>query len=115
MFESIKGFFGKVGSFLYSAPGKIYDFASNAVSGVWGTAKTIVQTVHQDAKDYVGGVKGITEKALGSAEKVIVHSEDKISDTISNVGKTVEGIAGSLSTPLVMGALAIGAFMFLKK
>lgn len=108
-----KGFFASAWDTVKSAATAVYDTVTGAVSKAYDTVVGGASAINQDVRDYVGGVK-----------EVVLHTEDKVVDTVkvvandvtalgSNLGKNVEGIAGSLALPLAIGGVA-ALFIFMK-
>ena len=100
--------FGKVKTFFTETiPDTVsagFNKVKSVVSGVIDTGKTVVVTLHQDVKDYVGGVKDTVQGITKSAEKVVINAEDKVSE----IGK-------SFSWPLAIGAAGVVGILLLKK
>ena len=111
--EKTKGFFASAWDLVKSAVSTVYDTVTGAVKSVYTAVTGGAAALNQDVRDYVGGVK-----------EVALHTEDKVFETVSvvandatklgsNLGKNVEGIAGSLALPLAIGGVA-ALFIFMK-
>jgi phage-related protein len=84
------------------------DFVSNSiVSPVKETVTNVVNTLYNDSKAYVSGVKDVADTLIKEVGTLGANVVDTAGETVSNLGS-------SLSMPLVMGALAVGAFVLMK-
>ena len=83
----------------------------HSIEGVAHELKNGIQTIHQDVRDYVGGVANLARTGING----IVHTTDHIVDT---AGLTVQKTAASLSMPLTVGlgaAAALGILVLSRK
>ena len=102
--KAIKGAWNNVTSFVSSAAGKIVSGGKELLD----TAKGAAITVYNDAKSLVKGIGGTVTYAIDKGTGVAQNAFNTLGSTISSVGS-------SLSTPLAIGALGLGAFFLLKK
>ncbi len=126
MFEQVQNFFGNVKSFFQQS----YEWVSNEVHAVKdyvvGGVKTIVEapkkiikTVYADAKQFIGSADNDLNRVLDRGSKTIDNIVNKGGAVIQSgqqvIGSTVSNAAQSLSSPLVIGGVAVLAFILLKK
>jgi hypothetical protein len=63
----------------------------------------------------IGAVEKKVEKGISSAAHMGERIADKSLDTVQHLGDNVQGALSSLMLPLILGAVAIGAYVFMKK
>lgn len=71
---------------------------------VLNTAKSAVSTLHQDARDLIGG-----------AGNLIKRGQDTVGNLINKGADTITGLGKSLSMPLMIGVGVLGAIFLLNK
>lgn len=104
-FNKVQGFFKGLGKKIkYGANKYIATPISHAAKAVYGTAKSVVNTLHKDARDLVSGIGGIIKRGQDTANNLI----NKGSSTLNSLGQ-------SLSMPLLIGAGVLGGIFLLKK
>lgn len=99
-----------------------YNWIGEKISGAYSKAESVVQTLHQDARDLVGGAKDIVVKTEDVYKDVVGNVIDKTASTVVGVADDARGAVGDVSKglgqlgwPLAVGAAAVAAVMLLKK
>jgi hypothetical protein len=104
-FDSVKGFFTQTAS-------KASDFFNRsaqwvtkvAIPEIYKAATPIVNTLHQDAKDFLGGAKNFYGGII-----------DKVKGTVDNTVNKTTGVLSDLAWPLGIGVAVVGGIFLLKK
>jgi phage-related protein len=106
------GFWDSVSGFFKSTASKVGDFVNRsaqwvqkvAIPEVYKAATPVVNAIHQDLRDFAGGVK-----------EVIKGGQDIVKNTVNKAGDTITGAVSSLAWPLGIGVAVVGGLFLLKK
>lgn len=92
----------------FSNVGKWFKKAANTVGSGF---KKVVNTLYQDAKSVVS----FAGKTINTVAQVPSKVIDKGADTVKSLGGNIQGIAGSLSMPLLLAGGVAVLYMVSKK
>jgi len=112
-FDSISNAFNEAGKGFNNAFSNIketFSSVGNGISGIISTGyqdgKKILETLHNDAVNIGGFYGNTTNKLIDSGTNIITTGENTIGDTL-------QGVAGSLTLPLAVGAGVLGLFLIM--
>lgn len=119
------GFFDSITSAYNWIANKATDathWISEKVSSVYDKGVSVVETIHQDARDLVSGAGGIIRDTESTYSGIVNNLVDKGAGTVQSLGHDAEhavsNVGNALSMPLVLMAAAaagVGLLMFSKK
>jgi phage-related protein len=121
-FDRITSGFSSAFNYVKDKATSAYNYVANAISGAGQKVESVVQTLHQDARDLVSGAGNLIGKTEDTYKDVVVGVFDKTGSTITGVADSARGAVGDVSKglgqlgwPLAVGAVAVAAVMLLKK
>lgn len=113
--HDVKNFFSSAitkishpGDTLKSVIHDIGDVASSITNPIENRISTVVNTLHTDARDFVGAYNK-------TVNQVINKGGDLAHDVVKTTGSTVSNLGQSLSMPLLLVGGAAALFLLMKK
>jgi hypothetical protein len=89
----------------------LWEDVEDGAEWIWNLGKNAVSTVHDDVTKLFSEGRDLINNTIGAAKDVVIHTEDTAAQVVTHVSDDATKIADSLSLPLIIGGVAVGAFL----
>ena len=112
--DDFLSFFGKVGSKIENAIGKVFDFDKGVVNQIVGTPAKLITTAGDAVKNLSTAAQNIGTSVSTAVSSSVGSIAAVLPDVSKNVGSALTSLGGDLQLPLIAAAVVAGIF-FLKR